>query len=177
MSESSCTSQKTVVVALAGNPNSGKTTIFNSLTGARQHVANYPGVTVEKVEGFCNHKGYKLHIVDLPGTYSLSARSLEEIIARRFIVEERPDLVVQVADASNLERNLYLAVQIMELGAPIVIALNMSDLAKAQGIEFDLQQLTRLLGCPLVPTIGHKGIGRKELLDTILDVATGRIAV
>jgi len=177
MTELNTTSVKKITVALAGNPNSGKTTIFNSLTGARQHVANYPGVTVEKIEGVCQYEGYTLHIVDLPGTYSLSARSIEELIARRFVVEERPDVVVQVADASNLERNLYLGVQFMELKVPLVIALNMSDLARAQGIEFDLAQLSRLLGCPLVPTVGHKGIGTKELLEAVVGVATGRIKV
>ena len=117
-------------VALAGNPNSGKTTLFNELTGARQHVGNYPGVTVEKKEGTYTHKDFKLHIVDLPGTYSLTAYSLEEVVARDYLVNEKPEVVINIVDSSNLERNLYLAVQFLEMGIPVCIALNMIDVAK-----------------------------------------------
>jgi len=108
---------KKITIALAGNPNSGKTTIFNNLTGARQHVGNWPGVTVEKKEGSLKFKGYEIKVVDLPGTYSLTAYSLDEVVARNFVVEARPDVVVDIVDASNLERNLYLTAQFMELGA------------------------------------------------------------
>jgi len=160
-----------ITVALAGNPNSGKTSVFNGLTGARQHVGNYPGVTVEKKEGLCRHDGREIHVVDLPGTYSLTAYSIEELVARNFIVNQKPDVVVDIIDSSNLERNLYLAVQLMELKAPLVLAFNMSDVAKARGMKFDLDLLARLLGAPIVLTVGHKGIGRKELLDAIVRMA------
>jgi len=132
-----------IVVALAGNPNSGKTTIFNELTGAHQHVGNYPGVTVERKQGYRRHGDIELQIVDLPGTYSLAAYSAEELVARNFVIEEKPDVVVDIIDASNLERNLYLAVQLMELGVPLVLAFNMSDMAKARGYEFDMVKRTR----------------------------------
>ena len=148
--------KKTISLALAGNPNSGKTTIFNNLTGARQHVGNYPGVTVERKEGTARSGGHEVRVVDLPGTYSLTAYSIEEVVARNFIINEKPDVVVDVVDASNLERNLYLAVQFMELLAPLVLAFNMSDVAKQRGFKFDLELLSRLLGAPIVPTVGHK---------------------
>lgn len=161
-----------IVVALAGNPNSGKTTIFNQLTGARQHVGNYPGVTVERKEGLCRHNEKELKIVDLPGTYSLTAYSAEELVARNFIIEEKPDVVVDILDTSNLERNLYLAVQLMELGVPLVLAFNMSDMAKARGYEFDLEKLSGFFGAPIVPTVGNKGKGMKELLDAVVETAS-----
>ncbi len=167
----SATAEKTITVALAGNPNSGKTTIFNALTGARQHVGNYPGVTVEKKEGICRHGRTRINVVDLPGTYSLTAYSAEELIARDVLICEKPDVVIDILDASNLERNLYLAVQIMELGAPLVLALNMSDVAKQRGLEFDLELLQKLLGAPIVPMIGHKGTGKEALLDAAVKVA------
>jgi len=163
-----------IVVALAGNPNSGKTTIFNELTGARQHVGNYPGVTVERKEGFRRHGDIELQIVDLPGTYSLTAYSAEELVARNFIIDEKPDVVVDILDASNLERNLYLAVQLMELGVPLVLAFNMSDMAKARGYEFDIEKLSRFFGARIVQTVGNKGTGMKELLDAIIETATER---
>jgi ferrous iron transport protein B len=159
--------KQNIVVALAGNPNSGKSTIFNNLTGARQHVGNYPGVTVERKEGLCRHNGVEMQIVDLPGIYSLTAYSAEELVARNFIIDEKPDVVVDVVDASNLERNLYLAVQFMELGVPLVLAFNMSDEAKAQGHEFDIEKLSRFFGASIVPTVGHKNSGMSELLEAI----------
>lgn len=119
-----------IKVALTGNPNVGKTTLFNVITGSRQHVGNWPGVTVEKKSGFKLYKGYEIEVVDLPGTYSLTAYSLDEVVARDFIVDERPDIVVQIVDATNIERNLYLTTQLMELGSKMVIALNMYDLAE-----------------------------------------------
>jgi len=162
---------KQITVALAGNPNSGKSSLFNTLTGARQHVANYPGVTVERKEGCCRHKDYEIRVVDLPGTYSLTAYSAEELIARHFILEEEPDVVVDVVDASNIERNLYLGVQLIEMNAPLVFAFNMSDLAKRRGLEFDLEQLSRLLEARIVPTVGNKGQGRAALLDAVIAAA------
>ena len=153
-------------VALAGNPNSGKTTLFNELTGARQHVGNYPGVTVEKKEGTYASKDFQLHIVDLPGTYSLTAYSLEEVVARDFLVNQRPEVVINIVDASNLERNLYLAVQFLEMGIPVCIALNMIDVAKKRGVEVNARKLSQLLGVPVVPTIARTGRGKKELMDS-----------
>ena len=151
-------------VALAGNPNSGKTTLFNELTGSRQHVGNYPGVTVEKKEGTYVREGFRLHIVDLPGTYSLTAYSLEEVVARDFLVNKKPEVVINIVDASNLERNLYLAIQFLEMGIPICIALNMIDVAKKRGIKVDAKKLTSLLGVPVIPTVARTGKGKKELM-------------
>ncbi len=158
-------------IALAGNPNAGKTTLFNHLTGARQHVGNYPGVTVEQKEGCCLHKEQGLRIIDLPGTYSLSAYSVEELVARDFLVNEKPDVVIDVVDASNLERNLYLSCQFMELGVPLVIALNMMDVAENRGLSIDVEKLSILLGVPVVPIIARSGKGIDDLLDTVLAIA------
>ncbi len=160
-----------VSVALAGNPNAGKTTVFNNLTGARQHVGNYPGVTVEKKEGWARYRGRRLHVVDLPGTYSLTAYSLEERVARDFIIRERPDVIVDVLDASNLERNLYLATQLMELERPMVLALNMSDVADAQGLVLDADLMAELFGVRIVRTVGHRGEGTEALLEAVLAAA------
>jgi len=160
-----------IVVALAGNPNSGKTTIFNNLTGSRQHVGNYPGVTVERKEGNIRYDGHEIVFVDLPGTYSLTAYSAEELVARNFIVDEKPDVVVDIIDSSNLERNLYLTVQLMETGAPLVLAFNMSDEARTRGYEFDLDRFSRFFNAPVVRTVGHKGEGMDELMKQIVTVA------
>ncbi len=162
---------KNIKVALAGNPNSGKTSIFNMLTGARQHVGNYPGVTVEKKEGVCKYKGYEITIVDLPGTYSLTAYSIEELVARKFIIEEQPDIVVDIVDSSNIERNLYLATQLIEINVPLVLAFNMSDIAEQKGLQFDIEQLSRLFEAMIVPTVGNKGKGKIELLDAIVETS------
>jgi ferrous iron transport protein B len=160
-----------LTLALAGNPNAGKTTLFNHLTGARQKVGNWAGVTVEKKEGVLEHRGTRIRVVDLPGIYSLTAYSVEEVVARDFILEERPDVVVDVLDASNLERNLYLATQLIELNIRLVFAMNMVDVAKARGIVTDYDQLARLLGVPIVQTVGTKGQGIAELLDRVKEVA------
>ncbi len=163
---------KTITVALAGNPNAGKTTIFNALTGARQHVGNWPGVTVEKKEGRVTGKGADIHIIDLPGTYSLTAFSLEEQIARSFIVDERPNAVIDVVDASNLERNLYLTVQLMEMDVQVIMALNMIDVARGRNISIDHEKLSELLGISITPTDGKRGIGVKDLVKEIVNVHT-----
>ncbi len=155
-------------IALAGNPNSGKTTFFNELTGSRQHVGNYPGVTVEKKEGIYHHNGNRVHIVDLPGTYSLTAYSIEEVVARDFLATEKPEVVIDIVDASNLERNLYLAIQFLEMGAPLVLALNMIDVAKSRGIEVDSERLSELIGVPAVTTVARTGLGKKELMAAAL---------
>ena len=161
-----------IKIALAGNPNCGKTTIFNNITGAKQHVGNYPGVTVEKKEGHRTFNGKDLLFVDLPGTYSLTARSLDEVVARNVIINEKPDIIVNVLDASNLERNLYLAAQLVELGRPMVIALNMMDIADRMGIKIDFKKLGQQLGAVVVPLVGSKNIGTKELLDAISGTQT-----
>ena len=163
-----------ITIALSGNPNAGKTTAFNALTGARQHIANYPGVTVEKKYGQLTHKGYDIDVVDLPGTYSLTAYSLEELVARDFLVNERPDVVVDIVDASNLDRNLYLALLFREMGVPLVIALNMVDMAEARGIEVDEDVLSALLDVPVVPTVARANKGLGEVLDRAVEVALSR---
>jgi len=165
--------KKELTIALAGNPNSGKTTVFNNLTGARQHVGNWPGVTVEKKEGNCSFKGYSIRVVDLPGVYSLTAYSLDEVVARDFVVDAKPDVVVDVVDASNLERNLYLVVQLLEMEANLVIALNMMDVAESRGYQINVAELSRLLGTPVVSMIAAHNQGTRELLQTIVDVAEG----
>ncbi|MCK5407455.1 MAG: ferrous iron transport protein B [Candidatus Krumholzibacteria bacterium] len=160
-------------IALAGNPNAGKTTLFNRLTGARQHVGNYPGVTVEKKQGVCRWGDHELHIVDLPGIYGLTPHSDEEVVARNYLFFEKPDAVIAVIDASNLERNLYLAIQLKELGVPLVLCFNMIDVAKSRGYEIDIRKLSRRLGARIIPTVGHKEFGINELLETTVAVAQG----
>jgi len=162
--------EKEITIALAGNPNSGKTTVFNNLTGARQHVGNWPGVTVEKKEGSCSYQGYHIKVVDLPGVYSLTAYSPDEVIARDFIVDEKPDAVVDIVDASNLERNLYLAVQILEMGAPLIIALNMMDEAESRRYQIDVKALAQEIGAPVVPMVANRNRGTNELLEEIIKV-------
>jgi ferrous iron transport protein B len=161
-----------LTLALAGNPNAGKTSIFNALTGSRQHVGNWPGKTVARNEGTFRHGDVVGRLVDLPGTYSLSALSPEEIIARDYLLSGEPDAIVNVVDATNLERNLYLTAQLLELGLPLVIALNVSDSARAQGIRIDLPRLSVLLGrAPIVETVGHRARG----LDALVDAALGLV--
>jgi ferrous iron transport protein B len=160
-----------IVAALAGNPNAGKTTLFNRLTGARQHVGNYPGITVDRKEGYISFDSQDITLVDLPGTYSLTAYSIEELVARDFLVNERPQVVINIVDASNLERNLYLTTQFLELGVPIVIALNMIDVAKDRGITINAERLSELLGVPVIPIIARSGKGTDELLKSALEVA------
>lgn len=163
--------EKKLNIALAGNPNSGKTTIFNAITGAMQHVGNYPGVTVEKKEGRCKYDGYDINIIDLPGTYSLTAYSVEELVARNYIIDEQPDVVVDVIDSSNIERNLYLATQLIEMNVPLVLAFNMSDVAKLRGLTFDIERLAQLFGAPIVMMVGSKGEGIDDLLKAAVKVA------
>jgi len=164
-----------ITIALTGNPNSGKTTLFNNLTGANQHVGNWPGVTVEKKEGDCNFKGYDFRVVDLPGVYSLTTYSLDEVIARKFLVDEKPDIVVNIVDASNVERNLYLSLQLLEMGVKLVVALNMMDLARSRGYHIDVKQLSRLLGVPVVPLVASRNQGTDELLEAITCIVEGSI--
>jgi len=159
-----------ISVALAGNPNCGKTTVFNALTGGSRHVGNWPGKTVERWEGTRRHRGRDLVIVDLPGTYSLTATSPEEAIARDVLLDDRPDVVVIVVDAAHLERNLYLATQILEFGPRAVLALNMLDVAAGQGVAFDIDTLSSHLGVPVVPLVARRGEGIDDLLELLVDV-------
>ena len=163
-------------IALAGNPNCGKTTMFNNITGAKQHVGNYAGVTVEKKEGYTKFDGHDLLFIDLPGTYSLTARSLDELVARNVIVNDNPDVIVNVLDASNLERNLYLAAQLVELEKPMVIALNMADVAEDMGIKYDLKKMAEMTGATIVSTVGRTNIGTKDLLAATVSVAASQKA-
>lgn len=157
-------------IALVGNPNSGKTTFFNALTGSNQHVGNWPGVTVEKKEGGLKHGGKKYHVVDLPGTYSLGTFSEDEIIARNFILTGNPDVIINVVDANNVERNLYLTTQLLEMGKKIVIALNMMDEAEKRTIKFDVAGLSKKLDVPVIPAIATKGKGIREIITAAIDV-------
>ncbi len=157
-------------IALVGNPNSGKTTVFNALTGSNHHVGNWPGVTVEKKEGTITRGGKTYRVVDLPGTYSLGAYSEDEMIARDFILKERPDVVINVIDATNIERNLYLTTQLLEMNVKVVVALNMVDEAETRQIRFDLAGITKRLGVPVIPTIASRRKGVKELLDAAVEV-------
>jgi len=163
------TIKKEITVALAGNPNSGKSTIFNSLTGASQDVGNYPGVTVEKKKGSKNYRGYNINFIDLPGTYSLSAYSEDEMVARDFLLNEKPDIILNVIDASNIERNLYLFTQITELDIPVVIALNMIDILESQGKVIDREMLSNLLGVSVFIVSVNKETGIIDVLDYIVD--------
>lgn len=164
---------KTPTIALVGNPNTGKTTLFNALSGLRQRVGNYPGVTVETKKGQFRHRERTVDVIDLPGTYSLSARSPDEMVAVDVILghqqnEARPDVVVTIVDASNLERNLYLSTQVLELNVPVIVALNMMDVAKSSGIQIDVARLSQNLGVPVVPIQANRGLGIAELKDAIV---------
>ena len=158
---------KKLIVGLAGNPNVGKTTVFNQLTGMHQHVGNWPGKTVERAEGSFSHGDYEYNIVDLPGNYALSAHSMEEIVSRDFIVDDDSDVIINVVDAANLERNLYLTVQMMELGANLVMALNMNDFAKKKDHLIDIDLMSELLGFPVVEINAKNKDGFEELLTTV----------
>lgn len=161
---------KTMTIALAGNPNCGKTTLFNSLTGSRQYVGNWPGVTVEKKEGHFNLKDNKIKVVDLPGIYSLSPYSMEEIVSKKYIVEENPDIVINIVDASNLERNLFLTLQLMNLKKPMILALNMVDVAKRMGHEINIEEMSKVLGVKIVPIVASKDEGIEALLEAVEEV-------
>lgn len=170
-SPSTKTQEKQLTVALAGNPNSGKTSVFNRLTGAHQHVGNWPGVTVERKEGTCHFGGRRARVVDLPGTYSLTANSPDERVARDFVLHGGSDVVIAVVDAGNLERNLYLVVQLIELRAPLVVALNMCDIAEGRGFAINVDKLSELLDVPVIPTCANVGDGITELWRTAEQVA------
>jgi ferrous iron transport protein B len=158
-----------LTVALVGNPNAGKTSIFNFASGAREHVGNYGGVTINAKEGYMRHKGYTIKLVDLPGTYSLSAYSPEELYVRKYILEEKPDVIVNVIAASALERNLYLTTELIDLNVPVVVALNMYDELQNSGRTFDYKSLGTMLEMPFIPTVGKRGEGIPDLLDSVIE--------
>eukprot|EP00767_Chilomastix_cuspidata_P007224 gnl/Chilomastix_cuspidata/7821.p1 GENE.gnl/Chilomastix_cuspidata/7821~~gnl/Chilomastix_cuspidata/7821.p1 ORF type:complete len:823 (+),score=8.54 gnl/Chilomastix_cuspidata/7821:324-2792(+) len=162
------------LIALAGQPNCGKSTLFNALTGAGQHVANYPGVTVEKKSGTFRYKDKKFNVIDLPGTYSLTSYSLEERVARDFILEEDPEITINIVDASNLKRSLFFTLQLMELGKPVILVLNMMDIAEANEIKIDFKNLSERLGIDIIPASINTGRGKKELIDAIYEISKGK---
>lgn len=169
--EKAILNEKEIVIALAGNPNCGKTVIFNNLTGSRQHVANWPGVTVEKKEGSFLFGGKLVKVVDLPGTYSLGAYSEDEAVSRDYILFEKPDVVVNVIDSTNMERNMYLTSQLMEMGIRVIIALNMYDEAKSRNMEIDMEKMSLLMGVPVVPTVATKNQGITELVQQLIETS------
>ncbi|WP_108821843.1 ferrous iron transport protein B [Dysgonomonas sp. Marseille-P4361] len=160
--------KKIIKVALVGNPNAGKTSLFNIASGAHEHVGNYGGVTVDSKEGHFKHGGYLFQIVDLPGTYSLSAYTPEELFVRKHIVEEKPDIVINIVAASNLERNLYLTTELIDMEVPVVIALNMYDELLASGGKFDYEMLSKMIGIPMIPTVAKTGTGINDLFDAVI---------
>lgn len=158
---------KKIKAVLAGQPNCGKSTIFNLVSGIEQHIANYPGVTVDKKTGFFKFDDYKIEMVDLPGTYSFSSYSLEERVAKEYILNEKPDVIINVVDASNLKRNLYLTFQLLEIGIPVVLVLNMMDVAKRRDININSKKISSMLGCPVIEASGAKGLGKEEIMKAI----------
>ena len=169
--------EKKLRIALAGNANVGKSVIFNQLTGLNQVVGNWPGKTVERAEGTLFFEGYRIHVIDLPGIYSLSTYSIEEIVSRDYIAIEKPDVIINVVDASTLERNLYFTIQLLELEAPLILDLNQVDFAAKKGIRIDAEKLSKALGVPVVPTVAISGVGINELLTTVVAVIEGKIGL
>ncbi|WP_027180524.1 ferrous iron transport protein B [Maridesulfovibrio bastinii] len=165
---------KELFVAVSGQPNCGKSTMFNALTGATARVGNYPGITVDRAEGYYRKNDDNIHLVDLPGTYSLTSYSMEEVVARNVIVDEKPDVVINMLDATSLERSLYLAIQFMEIGVPVVLGLNMMDEVKKKGIRINSQKLSELLGVPVVECIARKGVGKDKLMEEVKKVSEER---
>ena len=169
------------VVAIVGNPNCGKTTLFNALTGARQRVGNWPGVTVEKRSGFYTFENNSIEVVDLPGTYCLdvvdSDVSLDEKVARDYILKREADLIINILDASNIERNLYLTTQLLDMGAPVIVVLNMMDVAREKGMDIDIDKLSEELGCPVLPLVASKTSNIKGFLKDINGFLNHGIAV
>ncbi len=162
--------EKKFTIALAGNANVGKSVIFNQLTGLHQHVGNWPGKTIEKAEGTLHFKGYTIDMIDLPGIYSLSTFSIEELVSREYIAVERPDLVINIVDASVLERNLFFTLQLLELETPMIVALNQMDMAKKKGVAIDHEKLRELLGVPVIPTVAISGVGIYDLLEKSVEI-------
>ncbi|MBM4153004.1 MAG: ferrous iron transporter B, partial [Kiritimatiellaceae bacterium] len=163
-----------ITIALAGNPNCGKTTLFNALTGSSQRVGNWPGVTVGGLEGKCQWEDADVEVVDLPGIYSFSAYSVDEKVSREYILKDKPDVVVNIVDATNVERNLYLTTQLLEMRVPIVVVLNMMDLARQNKIKINVESLEKHLGCPVIPLVASRREGFDELKKAVLAIAASR---
>ena len=168
---------KNIKIALVGNPNCGKTTLFNQLTGSSQHVGNWPGVTVEKKEGSLKFRNVNIDVLDLPGIYSLSPYSSEEVITRNSLIDDNPDVIINIVDATILERNLYLTTQLLELQKPMIIAFNMTDVIEKKGDIIDYNAFRTELNVPIVPISANKGIGIKELLDLAVRCAESKSKV
>ena len=166
-----------IKIALAGNPNSGKTTLFNALTGSSQYVGNWPGVTVEKKEGYLKGHNKEVIIQDLPGIYSLSPYTLEEVVSRSYLVNEKPDAILNIVDGTNIERNLYLTTQLIELGIPVVVAVNMIDLVRKNGDKIDLKKLGDALGCEVVAISALKGEGGPAAAEKAIEMAKAKKAI
>lgn len=164
--------KKEILVAVAGNPNTGKSTLINTIAGTKLYVGNWPGVTVEKKEAYFEYKKIKIKLIDLPGTYSLSPYTQEELIARNYLIHNKLDVIINVVDATNLERNLYLTIQLLELGILVVVALNIYDEAMQKGYKIDVKKFEDLANVKVVPTIATKKEGIEELIETVIDIST-----
>ena len=167
-------SDSSLTIAIAGNPNCGKSALFNSFTGIRQKTGNWPGVTVDRKQGFFELQGHTVTTYDLPGIYSFDASSIDEEVTRDYLLSHDADLIINVVDAANLERNLYLTAQLLEMGIPIVLALNMMDVARKRGIDIDFKKLSQELGCPVVPVVAVNGEGIDKLKQEILAITCGK---
>src|SRR4030043_1072793 len=164
------TDEKKINIVLAGQGNAGKSTIFNFLTGLHQHIGNWAGKTIEKREGTLYYNGYTVDVLDLPGIYSLTTYSVEEVISREYIVHQKPDCVINIIDATSLERNLIFTLQLLELECPIILAFNMMDLAKKKGITIDYKKLQNLLNAPVIPTVASRGSGLTGIVDQVIEL-------
>ena len=164
------TEEKKINIVLAGQGNTGKSTVFNYLTGLHQHIGNWAGKTIEKLEGTLYYKDHTIDVLDLPGIYSLTTYSVEELISREYIVHQKPDFVIDIIDSTNLERNLMFTLQLLELESPVIIALNMLDLAKKKGIEIDYRKLQTLINVPVIPTVASRGSGLTNIIDEVLEL-------
>jgi ferrous iron transport protein B len=167
------TEGRKINIVLAGQGNTGKSSVFNYLTGLHQHTGNWAGKTIEKLEGTLYYKGYTIDVLDLPGIYSLTTYSVEEVISREYIVTHKPDFVIDIIDSTNLERNLIFALQLLELECPVILALNMIDLANKKGIEIDYQKLQDIINVPVILTIASRGSGLTEIIDKVIELKEG----
>jgi len=165
------TEEKKINIVLAGHGNSGKSAVFNFLTGLHQHIGNWAGKTIEKREGTLFYKGYTIDVMDLPGIYSLTTYSVEEVISREYIIQKHPDVVINIVDSTNLERNLIFTLQLLELECPLILAMNMVDLAKKKGITIDCKRLSEILNIAIVPTVASRGSGLTKLIDKTIEPA------
>src|SRR4030043_301229 len=164
------TDGKKINIVLAGQGNTGKSSVFNYLTGLHQHTGNWAGKTIEKLEGTLYYKDYTIYVLDLPGIYSFTTYSVEEVISREYIVTQKLDFVIDIIDSTNLERNLIFTLQLLELECPVILAFNMIDLAKRKGIEIDFQKLQSILNAPVIPTIASRGSGLTDIIDKVIEL-------